>query len=289
LEQRSIYRKFWPVRRLDASAARGFFQCLAAAAGCFGELAFFYLMSSPRLIELQRQPHWALLRIARAEKRNAMNRAARAALAVALEALRGEVRAIVITGSAESFCAGLDLKEREAERASGLADTAGQEWMDINMAIREHPAVVIAAVNGAALGAGLTLVNSCDLAIAGASATFGTPEIGFGAYASMAGPTLQRSALTRKRLAWMLLTAPRLDAATAERWGLINEVVPDAELLPRAEALAEQVAACDAVAIAEIKRSVDALPPQAGWREAMEYGQTVNEAIRAGSRAGTHA
>lgn len=245
-------------------------------------------MSPPELIELQRQPHWALLRIARAEKRNAMNRATRAALTAALETLRGEVQAIVITGMEQSFCAGLDLKEREAERAAGLPDTAGQEWMDINMVIREHPAVVIAAVNGAALGAGLTLVNSCDLAIAGASATFGTPEIGFGGYASMAGPTLQRSALTRKRLAWMLLTAPRLDAAIAERWGLINEVVPDEELLPRAGALAQRVAAYDPVAIAEIKRSIDTLPPQAGWREAMEYGQTVNEAIRARSRVSTN-
>jgi enoyl-CoA hydratase/carnithine racemase len=246
-------------------------------------------MSSPQLIELQRQSRWALLRIARAEKRNAMNRAARAALAAALEALRGEVRAIVITGAEQSFCAGLDLKEREAERAAGLPDTAGQEWMDINMAIREHPAVVIAAVNGAAMGAGLTLVNSCDLAIAAQSATFATPEIGFGSYASMAGPTLQRSALTRKRLAWMLLTAPRLAAVTAERWGLINEAVPDEELMQRAGALAQQVAGYDPVAIAEIKSSVDALPPQAGWREAMEYGQTVNEAIRARSRASTNA
>ena len=243
-------------------------------------------MNHPGFVELRHHAGWALLRIARADKRNALNRAARASLAATLEALRGEVRAIVITGSEQSFCAGLDLKEREADRATGRPDTAGEEWMDVNMAIREHPAVVIAAVNGAALGAGLTLVNSCDLAIAAHSATFGTPEIGFGTYASMAGPTLQRSALTRKRLAWMLLTAPHIDALTAERWGMINEVTGDEVLLARAAALAQQVAAYDPDALAEIKRTVDALPAQAGWREAMEYGQTVNAAIRAQRLAG---
>jgi len=247
-------------------------------------LSLFFAMNLPDFVELQRHAGWAMLRIARTEKRNALNRAARASLAATLEALRGEVRAIVITGSERSFCAGLDLKEREADRRAGRPDTAGQEWMEVNMAIREHPAVIIAAVNGAALGGGLTLVNSCDLAIAAHSATFGTPEIGFGAYASMAGPTLQRSTLTRKRLAWMLLTAAHIDALTAERWGLINEVTGDETLLARAATLARQVAAYDPQALAEIKRTVDALPAQGSWREAMEYGQTVNAAIGA-SRA----
>jgi enoyl-CoA hydratase/carnithine racemase len=237
-------------------------------------------MSPPATVELERHQGWALLRIARAEKRNAVDRATRAALAAALESLH-DMRAIVITGSGASFCAGIDLKEREAEKAARRADTAGEEWIAINMALRGHPAVCIAAVNGLALGAGLTLVNSCDLAIAAEGASFGTPEIGFGSYASMAGPTMQRSGLTRKRVAWMLLAAPRIDAATAERWGLINEFTGDAQLLPRAAALAAQIATYDAIALAEIKQTLDRLPAQAGWREAMEYGQTVNSVIRA--------
>jgi enoyl-CoA hydratase/carnithine racemase len=238
-------------------------------------------MSSPGTIEVERHSGWALIRIAREAKRNAVDRATRAALAAALEDLRGGARAIVITGGGASFCAGIDLKEREAEKASGRPDTAGEEWLEINMTLRAHPAVCIAAVNGPALGAGLTLVNSSDLAIAAESASFGTPEIGFGSYASMAGPTMQRSAITRKRVAWMLLAAPRLDAATAERWGLINEVMPDAALLPRAAALAAQIAGYEAAALAEIKQTLDRLPMDAGWREAMQYGQGVNAAIRA--------
>ncbi|HEY4373895.1 MAG TPA: enoyl-CoA hydratase/isomerase family protein [Burkholderiales bacterium] len=236
-------------------------------------------MSAASTVIVEPHADWALVRIEREDKRNAVDRATRSALMAALDELRG-MHAIVITGSGTSFCAGMDLKERKADLAAGKPDTAGHEWMDFNMALRAHPAVCIAAVNGLALGAGLTLVNSCDLAIAGAGAAFGTPEIGFGSYASMAGPTMQRSQLTRKRVAWMLLAAPRLDAVTAERWGLINEVVPDAQLLGRAGALAAQVAACDAVALAEIKQTLDRLPADAGWREAMEYGQTVNAAIR---------
>jgi enoyl-CoA hydratase/carnithine racemase len=84
----------------------------------------------------------------------------------------------------------------------------------------------------------------------------------------------------------MLLTAPHIDALTAERWGMINEVTGDERLLDRAAALAQQVATYDPDALAEIKRTVDALPAQAGWREAMEYGQTVNAAIRAQRLAG---
>jgi len=236
-------------------------------------------------IEVTRHPGWALLRIAREDKRNAMDRATRSGLAAALAELArpgGEVRAIVITGRGASFCAGLDLKERSAEQAAGVPDTAGMEWLEINMALRRHPAVCIAAVNGLALGAGVTLINSCDLALASDDASIGCPEIGFASYASMAGPTLQLSGLSRKRAAWMLLTAPRIDALTAERWGLINEVVPADALLTRASALATQIAGYDAAALAEIKQTLDHIPAQvADWRGAMEYGQSVNAAIRA--------
>ncbi|WP_204310505.1 enoyl-CoA hydratase-related protein, partial [Stenotrophomonas maltophilia] len=76
----------------------------------------------------------------------------------AFEALRGEAKAIVLTGTGTSFCAGMDLKERERDREQGL-EGAGEEWIAVNLAIRAHPAIFIAAVNGLALGGGATLVN----------------------------------------------------------------------------------------------------------------------------------
>lgn len=229
---------------------------------------------------------WATVRIVREARRNALDRATRQALAEALGSLKGAARAIVVTGTGESFCAGLDVREREADRLAGRRDTAGEEWIDLAMALREHPAVIVAAVNGLALGGGVTLVNVADLAIAADTAQIGFPEIGFATYASVGGPTAQLT-MPRKRAAWMLLTAERIDAVTAERWGLVNEVVPPDRLLPRAEEVAARIAGFDAVAIAEIKAALDEVPARiSDWRAAMEYGQTVNRRIRAGTHAG---
>lgn len=232
------------------------------------------------LVELTRHDGWAVIRLARESKRNALNREMRDAMRSCLQQLERDVRVIVVTGTGGSFCGGLDLKEREAEKAAGQPDTAGSEWLDINVSVREHPAIAIAAVNGIALGAGVTLINSCDLALAGQSAQIGCPEIGFATYASMAGPTLQLT-IARRRAAWLLLTAQRIDAATAERWGLINEVAADDQLMARAQALARHIAQFDVIALREIKKSMHYISTEiTDWRAAMEYGQTVNEAIR---------
>ncbi|WP_233838207.1 enoyl-CoA hydratase/isomerase family protein [Paraburkholderia sp. ZP32-5] len=232
------------------------------------------------LVVVTRHPHWATIRLARATKRNALNREMRDALRAHLEALKADTRVIVLTGTDAVFCAGLDLKERETEKAAGQPDTAGEEAIELNVSMREHPAVFIAAQNGLALGAGVTLVNSCDLAIAADSATFGCPEIGFATYASMAGPTVQQT-VQRRRAAWLLLTAERIDAATAERWGLINEVVGAQDLDARVAQLAGHIAQFDPVALREIKQALNRIPTDiTGWRAGMEYGQTVNDTIR---------
>jgi enoyl-CoA hydratase/carnithine racemase len=231
-------------------------------------------------VVLVRHANWAEVRIAREAKRNALDRATRRGLLQAFEDLAGSVRCVVLTGTGGSFCAGLDLKERAAETAGGQPDTAGDEWVALNMAIRRHPAVFVAAVNGTALGGGVTLVNSCDLAIASEQATIGCPELGFGVYAGASGPTSLLS-LPRKRAAWLLLTADRIDAATAERWGMVNEVVPHDMLAARAHALAARIAGFHAAAIDETKKSLDQVPAVvADWEGAMRYGQTVNAAIR---------
>jgi enoyl-CoA hydratase/carnithine racemase len=232
------------------------------------------------LVIVTKYQHWAIIRLARAVKRNALNREMRSALRDHLEALRADTHVIVLTGTDAVFCAGLDLKERDAETASGQADTAGTEALELNVSIHEHPAVFIAAQNGLALGAGFTLVNSCDLVIAADTATFGCPEIGFATYASMAGPTVQQTA-QRRRAAWLLLTANRIDAATAERWGLVNEVVAAGDLDSHTALLAKQIAQFDPVALREIKQALNRIPAEiSGWRAGMEYGQTVNEVIR---------
>lgn len=240
-------------------------------------------MSDP--IVITRHEGWAELRIDREDKRNAMNRASRDGLMRAFEALRGEARAIVLTGTGASFCAGMDLKEREEDRKAGI-EGAGDEWIAVNMAIRAHPAIFIAAVNGLALGGGATLINVCDLAIASTKASIGCPEMGFSTYPGMAGPAIQLSGVTRKQAAWLVLSTNRIDGATAERWGMVNECVEPDRLLPRAREVARQVAQFDAVALSESKKALDRIPAFiTDWQEAMDHGQMVNLTIRSKTTA----
>jgi enoyl-CoA hydratase/carnithine racemase len=230
---------------------------------------------------LTRHTGWWELRLNRDVRRNALDRATRSALVEALaEATAQSVRVLVLTGTGTAFCAGLDLKERAADIAAGGIDTAGPEAIALNLALRGFAGVTIAAVNGAALGGGLTLVNACDLALAASDAVFSCPEIRTGGYASMAGPTSQMR-LPPKRAAWLLLAGEPLSAATAEAWGLVNQVLPPAELLPRARELAERLAGYDPAALFETKASLARFPTDAdAWRGALEYGQAVAAAIR---------
>jgi enoyl-CoA hydratase/carnithine racemase len=223
---------------------------------------------------------WAEIRINREEKRNAMDRASRNALLDAFASQRGKARAIVLTGTGIAFCAGMDLKEREQDRARGM-ENAPEEWIEVNLAIRAHPAIFIAAVNGIALGGGATLINVCDLAIASTRASIGCPEMGFATYPGMAGPAIQLSGVTRKQAAWLVLTTNRIDGRTAFDWGMVNECVEPEALLPRAHTLAQQVTRFDAAALEESKRALDRIPAFiTNWREAMNHGQMVNQTIR---------
>src|SRR6266478_3127278 len=131
------------------------------------------------LVTVERRPGYAIVGLNRPEKKNALNRAARRELFDALTSLRAECRAIVLTGSGDSFCSGVDLKEARADAETGTAPDPRSDWIDVLIAIREHPAVFIAAVNGIALGGGATLVSVCDLAVAADEFFIGIPEISF--------------------------------------------------------------------------------------------------------------
>ena len=237
------------------------------------------------LIVLEDRGDYAVMRMNRADKRNAVNRAMRIAMLDAMERVRATHKVVVLTGTDKSFCAGIDLKESRADREAGRGEDPTSDWNEVNIAIRRHPAVFIAAVNGLALGGGSTLINVCDLAIAAEEAEIGMPEMGFATYPSLAGPAAQL-ALSRKRAAFLILTAKRIDGATAEHWGLVNQCVPMAELLEAADTLARHVAQFDAAALTESKRAIDYIPNVVSdWRQAFEYGSKVNALIRSRSSA----
>jgi enoyl-CoA hydratase/carnithine racemase len=236
--------------------------------------------SGSDLVLVEDRSAYALIRLNRAEKRNAMSHAARVALANALSATRGH-KVVVLTGTGSSFCAGIDLKEAAAEREAGTGAASSREWIDVLLSIRRHPAIFIAAVNGYALGGGSTLINVSDLAIAANEAEIGMPEMGFATYPGMAGPAMQIM-LPRKRAAWMVLTARRIDGQTAERWGMVNQSVPLADLEREADALARHVAQFDAAALSEAKAALDTIPTRIGdFAGGFDHGARVNAAIAA--------
>jgi enoyl-CoA hydratase/carnithine racemase len=223
----------------------------------------------------------ARITLNRPDKRNAMNRAARAALLDALDRCRGTARVIILTGNGPAFCAGIDLKEANDAPRGGNALDGDSPWIAVQEAIRRHPAIVIAAVNGFALGGGVTLINVSDLAFASDDAQIGMPEVGFGLYPGLAGPSTQLR-LSQKRAAWMVLTGERISGRVAEEWGLVNRSVTAESLQAEALALAVRVAEHDAVTLEWCKKALWEVPMHIGdWTAALEYGEGVGIQIRA--------
>ena len=139
-------------------------------------------MSDTDLVQLEDRGAYALIRINRPDKRNAMSSAARRALMARLEEINGTRKVAVITGTGTSFCSGIDLKEAAAAPTPRAREAGSREWIEALLAIRRHPAIFIAAVNGFALGGGASLINVSDLAIAADEAEIGMPEMGFSTY-----------------------------------------------------------------------------------------------------------
>jgi enoyl-CoA hydratase/carnithine racemase len=224
---------------------------------------------------------WAHIRIDRSEKRNALNQSARLDLIDAFKVLSGRVNSVVLTGSEQWFCSGADIKERAQNIAEGKPDDTGPQGVQLALAIREFPGVVIAAVNGLALGYGVNLVNVCDLAIGSDQAKLGLPEIKSAGFASMSAATSHLSGLNRKRLGWMLYTTEQINAGTALSWGLLNEVAMAEDLDSHVQDLAERIGSYDIDVLTETKLAIAKLPDFTGdWRSALNYGQGVAAHIK---------
>jgi enoyl-CoA hydratase/carnithine racemase len=226
----------------------------------------------------------ALIELNRPAKRNAVNREMRRAIMSALDSIRGKHPVCIITGSGGSFCAGVDLKEYEQEFKSGFVEIQS-EWSTVLLEIRKHPAIFIAAVEGYALGGGLTLIGVCDLALASHTAQIGMPEMRYGMYPTMAGPAAHLT-LPRKVAAFMILTAQLIDGEKAERWNLVNRSTAPEELMREAHVLAQQLTSLDPIALAEAKKTFDVIPHQiSGWAQAFDYAEGVNAQIERRSTA----
>jgi 2-(1,2-epoxy-1,2-dihydrophenyl)acetyl-CoA isomerase len=198
----------------------------------------------------------ATLTLDRPAALNALTIGVKVALLDALRQIAADrsVRAVILTGAGRAFCAGQDLAERRLPDAPPLDEELRQRYEPIIRAMVELDRPIIAAINGVAAGAGASLALACDLRVAAESARF---VLAFSRIALVpdSGATwfLPRIVGSARAAELALLDTP-LDAATAERVGLVSRVVPDDELLPTATTMAADLAERAPQAIAAAKR-----------------------------------
>lgn len=175
----------------------------------------------------------------RPKKRNALSRALRRAIVERLDqsAADDSVRVLILTGADPAFCAGFDRSEFGAEPES-MAEIFA-ESMAYHRRVYTFEKPIIAAVNGPALGGGCDLAALCDVRLAASTASFGQPQVRFGAPA-MYG--LMREVLPEGVAREMCLTGRRYDALEAQAIGLVNRIVEPAELQDAARGIAQEIA-----------------------------------------------
>ncbi|MFC5739737.1 enoyl-CoA hydratase [Sinirhodobacter huangdaonensis] len=199
----------------------------------------------------------ALIRLNRPEALNALNSTLLGELADALAAAdkNDKVRCIVITGSEKAFAAGADIKEMSEQ---SFVDMFTKNFFSTETdGILKTRKPVIAAVAGYALGGGCELAMMCDFIIAAENAKFGQPEINLGVVAGMGGTQRLTRFVGKSKSMDMHLTGRFMDAAEAERSGLVSRVVPLAQLLPDAMAAAHKIAEKSLLSTMVVKECVN--------------------------------
>ena len=169
------------------------------------------------------------------------------------------VRAVILTGAGEkAFCTGGDVKQRAETGDYGPTESGLFEIGYLHKLIRDIPKPMIAAVNGLAIGGGHVLHVLCDLSIAAEHARFGQAGPRVGSFDAGFGSAFLARVVGEKRAREIWYLCRQYDAETAQRWGLVNEVVPADQLLPEATRWAAQIAEMSPTAIRFLKQSFNA-------------------------------
>jgi naphthoate synthase len=170
-----------------------------------------------------------------------------------------QVHALIFTGAGErAFCVGGDVKQRNETGDYGPTDNGLFEVAYFHRLIRDVPKPVIAAVNGIAIGGGHVLHVLCDLSVAAENATFAQAGPRVGSFDGGFGSAYLARVVGEKRAREIWFLLDQYDAPTAERWGLVNKVVPKEELLPTAKAWGEKIAKYSPTALRFLKHSFNA-------------------------------
>jgi len=181
-----------------------------------------------------------------------------------------EVRALILTGAGRAFSAGQDLKERQAPGVSDLGTELRLRYNPIILAMRRLEKPIVGAINGVAAGAGISLAMACDIIIASDKATFIEAFTRVGLVPDTGSTWFLPRLVGMARAAEMMLTAEPVDAATAERFGLVNRVVPADQLMDHANVLARKLAQSAPIALALAKRALNRTH-EMNLEEALDY------------------
>ena len=229
-------------------------------------------------VRYERDGHVATITYDRPEAMNALNQEVRDDLDAAWARFREDDEAwvAIVTGAGRAFCAGHDLKGGAVPRGTSHWETPSLTSLENGLEVWKP---VIAAVNGYALGFGLTLVSACDFVIASDRATFGFPEVRLGV------PTIQGAVRMPGRIGWqnameLLLVGERVDAERAREMGLVWKVVPHDALMDEARDLAARLCRSAPLAVRATKE-VAWRGQQLPWVDAVRFGETVRRVAAA--------
>ncbi len=240
-----------------------------------------------QVVDIERHGTTLIIAINRPAQRNAVNRDVSLLIANALGELDADndLRVGILTGRGGSFCAGMDLK---AFLDGQRPELEGRGFGGLTECGPEKP--LIAAVEGYALAGGFELALACDLIVASASAVFGLPEVSRGLVAGSGGLVRLPARIPRGIALQYALTGERMDADTALRWGLVNELVPEGEALSGALRLAALISRNAPQSVAVSKRIIytsPAWPQDEIWARQAPLVDAVlaTEDAREGARA----
>jgi enoyl-CoA hydratase/3-hydroxyacyl-CoA dehydrogenase len=203
----------------------------------------------------------AIITLSRPDALNALNGKMLRELKEALGAVgkNRDVRAVIITGEGNAFVAGADIKEMQALAEKPAAIRAFTDFgQGVLMDIEALPQPVIAAINGFALGGGLELALACDIRLASSDARLGFPEVSLGIFPGLGGTQRAARLVGRGVASELVFAGDPVSAEEAARVGLVNRVVPPAQLMVEARKLAGRIASRAPVAVAKAKAAIHA-------------------------------
>lgn len=212
-------------------------------------------MSDP-IVLVERDGPVAIVTLNRPDALNALSRALRREIVNTFAGLAKDdsVRAVVLTGAGRAFTAGVDLKEA-GETGFALGADGGE--IDLSKGLAAFPWPIIGAINGFAITGGFELALMCDVLLASEKAKFADTHARVGIMPGWGLSQKLSRMIGSSRAKELSFTGNFLDAETAERWGLVNRVYAEDELVPAAVKLAHEMASCDPVMLKQYKKVID--------------------------------